>query len=697
MATLQRIRNAGPVIVIVIGIALVAFLLGDVNQLFSSKGDQNVAEINGKPVSLPEYQARYKNYEEGFKLLTGNSTVNEESQKYIKSQVWEKIIKDYALNNTYEDLGIMVSDLELAKIVSGENIQNGIDPLTGQVFSDPNTGQFNTQAAVNFFTNAGQSPETQQIAIFLEEEMKLNRQYTKYSQMVMKGMNVTNFEAKQLFKERSEFVDFNYTVKKYTEISDTSITVNDKELKVYYNEHKEEYKQEESRDIAYVVFDIIPSESDKEAAKRELDFYKSEFASLDVKNEKEIIDWVNANSQIPFSHPHLTLEQLGDTALFNANTDVVFGPFYENGFYVMKRLIEKDLYPDSVEARHILISPDGQVIKDITRAKQIADSLKTLLKNGADFAELAKNNSVDQNSAVKGGDLGIFAEGQMVPDFSDACFKGKTGDIVIVETQYGIHLIEITKQSAQKQSKVRVASVYSQVRPGNNTISEYYSKSRNFSSNAENNIEKFDKLIEQNKLTKRIATSITPETEVIAGIENPGMIINWTYSDDVEKGSVSQPYQDGDMFIVAIITEIREKGIAEYDQIKEEIKKTVVKNKKAEILAKQMKSISNLEKEAKNISFSSSRINQEGFEPVIIATATLIEKDNISEPLIGENGVYVIKVTSKTGIDNFENVDFTNDKMNAERNMMFRMSREIFEALKEVSEVSDNRFKFFGN
>jgi peptidyl-prolyl cis-trans isomerase D len=696
MATLQRIRNAGPVIVIVIGIALVAFLLGDVNQLFSSSGNQNVAEINGQSVSLPEYQARYKNYEEGFKLLTGDQTVNDENQNYIKSQVWEKIIKDYALNNTYDELGIMVSDLELAKIVSGENIQNGLDPLTRQVFSDPNTGQFNIQAAVNFFTNAGQSPETQQIAIFLEEEMRLNRQYTKYSQLILKGINVTTFEAKSLYRERTEFVDFNYTVKKYTEIPDSSITVNEKEMKAWYDAHKDEYKQEESRDLAYVVFDIISSEDDKDVAKRELEYYKTEFASLDIKNEKEIAAWVNANSQVPYFYAHLSLEQLGDTALYNSSTNEVFGPVYKDGFYVMKRLISRGSFPDTVEARHILIRPDGQIIKDLDRAKQIADSLKTLLKNGADFAELAKTNSAD-GSAQNGGDLGKFVEGQMVQEFSDACFNGKPGDIVVVESQFGVHIINITWQSKERKTKVRVAEVYTQVRPGNNTISEYYSKSRDFSLKADNNIEKFDKLTEEQKLTKRIATSITPETEVIAGIQNPGTVINWSYGEEIEKGSVSQPFQDGDMFIVAIVTEIREKGIAQYDQIKEEIKKTLIKNKKGELLAKQMKSITDPGTEAKNISFSSSRINMEGFEPIVIATATLLEKDKLSEPLIGENGVYVIKVTSKTAAGDLSTVDLTNDKLNAERGLMFRMSREVFEALKEVSEVTDNRFKFFGN
>jgi peptidyl-prolyl cis-trans isomerase D len=166
MATLQKIRNRGPLIAIVIGIALLAFLLGDVNQLFSGQGDMNVAVIGGTEVSIQEYQSRYTNYEEGLKLITGETQVRQETQDYIKSQVWDKLIKTYSLSNSFEDLGIDVSDMELAKIISGENIQNGIDPLTRQVFTDPQTGQFNPQYAVNFFTQANQTPEGMQVCSF---------------------------------------------------------------------------------------------------------------------------------------------------------------------------------------------------------------------------------------------------------------------------------------------------------------------------------------------------------------------------------------------------------------------------------------------------------------------------------------------------------------------------------------------------
>jgi len=697
MATLQKIREKGPLIAIVIGIALLAFLLGDVNKIFSPGNNQDIAEINGTKVSLQEYQARYTNYEQGFKLLTGESSISTENAKYVKSQVWNKIVKNYALSDTYEELGIDVSGMELAKIISGENIQTGLDPLTKQVFSDK-TGQFNSQAAVNFFTNASETENGAQVAAFLEAEMKDNRKFTKYVSLIQKGINTTTFEAKSAYKERTKLVDFNYAVKKYSEVADSTINVSDVDLDAYYSKHQNEYEQKESRDIAYVTYNIVPSEEDKQATKKELEYYKNEFKELDVNNIDEVVNYVNANSTKDFSFSHLSFDELKDSTLFFASSDTVFGPIYENGAYVMKRVFNRVTMADSVEVRHILIQPDGQVIKDMDRAKEVADSLLSLIKGGSDFAEIAKNNSIYKVTADKGGDLGMLNEtallNQLGNEFSDVCFASKKGELKIIETKYGIHIAEIMNFSKEEKEKVRLAIISQEVRPGNTTVNDYFTQARDFSAEVGNNIEKFDETVAKNGLTKRIANNIEPSTEVIAGIENPGSIINWLYKDDTEKASVSSAFQDGDMFIVAIVTEVREEGTAPLELVKEKVTAQVVKMKKGEQFSKEMASVTDLPKVAKNMSFSSSRLNNDGVEYSVISTAVNSEKDKVSKPIIGENGVYVLKVTSVTGGEITDDIDVTNDKNNAQRMNDFRITREMFEAVKEAADVEDNRHKF---
>ncbi len=695
MATLQKIRNTGPVIVIVIGIALIAFLLGDVNRLFN-RSDTDIAEINGTEVSIQEYQARYKNYEEGLKLLTGASSLDEQNQKYVKERVWDKIVKNYALSDIYEALGLGVSDLELAKIISGENIQTGLDPLTRQIFTDPNTRQFNAESAVNFFSNANQSEQALQIAKFLENEMRDNRKYTKYTSLLLKGLNVTNLEAKKMYNERVNMVDFDYTSKKYNTLADSTISVSEKEQKEYYKNHKNDYEQEKSRDIAYATIAVIPSEEDMLNAKRISADIKKDFMEIAVDSAfLSIIDFVNANSEVNFSEAHITLDEVKDSALFYASPDTVFGPTLVNGAYVLQRVFDRVRVPDTVGARHILIQPNGQDIKDMDRAEEIADSLRTLLKNGADFALLANEFSADKTSAQKGGDLDKFVEGRMVRPFNDACFTGKTGDLLIVKSQYGVHLIEITYQSKPLKEKVRLAKIVNKVRPGNNTISKYFADAREISINSNKKADSFDQLLEKQKLLKKIATKITPETEIIAGIDNPSGVIQWLYKNSTKKNSVSEPIQDGDMFIIAKVTEVREKGSAPFEAVQEDVLAKVRKEKKGEMFAKEMQDVTKFDKKGKNISFASSRLNNDGLEYAVIATSTLLDKDQVSKPVIGENGVYVLKVTSKTGVDKVNEKDVERDKLNAERRYKFSLPGQLFEALKDAAEVDDKREKFF--
>ncbi|PID88296.1 MAG: hypothetical protein CSB06_00945 [Bacteroidia bacterium] len=697
MATLQRIRNAGPVVIIVLGIALLAFLLGDINKLFSSGNDDSIAEINGESISLREYQARYTNFENGFKTIFGENSVSGQNQKYIKNEVWNKMTTEYMLDETYKNLGIEVSGSELAKIISGNNMENSIDPLTRQIFTDPQTGKFNSQQAVSFFQNAEQTKEGRDIARFLERELIKNRQYAKYAALIQKGINVTDFEAKKKFLERTAVVDFDYAVKKYAEIPDNTIQVSEKDLNNYYKEHKKEYKQKASRDISYVVFKITPSEEDIKQAEKEVMFEKSDFAAVNVDTSQLNMEiWLRNNSQAPFDPKHLSREELNDSLLFNASTNEVFGPFYENEHFVLKRVIDRAVLPDTVEAEHILIQPNKD-IPDLARAEEIADSLKSLIENGADFAALAEEYSADKSSASQGGKLDKFTEGTMVTAFNDACFKGKPGDITVVKSPFGVHVIRIISQSTPKVMKVRVAVAKIPVSPGNETISKYYAQARDFSAQSKNNTEKFNELIEKNGYTKRLAREIAPENENIPGIENPSPVINWLYKDETKKEDVSMPFQDGNIFIVANVTEIREKGIATLEQIKEQIENLVIKKKKGEILEKEISTVTDLNKSAQNISFSSFTIKDEGVEPQVIAVATKLPKNEISKPIVGENGVYKIKVTSKTSIspNDDKNIDFSGDKRNAENRLLFKISRGLQEALEQSVGVVDNRHKFF--
>ncbi len=710
MATLENIRKRGALIAVVIGFALFAFILGDLvnsgGNLFS--GDQKeMAVIDGESVSIDEFQLIYKQWEEVYKIQTRKTSIDQETQKQLQEQVWEEILRKYIFSSRYENSGIDVSSLELAEMVRGQNID--ADPSIRQLFTDQQTGQYNSAAAIQFFSNIDQTPEYKVFGLYLENQMRENKKYAKYASLISKGINVTSFDAGALYKERVQLVDFKYIGKKYNTIVDSTIVVSDKEISDYYNEHKDEYEQEHTRDIAYVSFKIVPSQKDFDDAKAELEDYKADFSAINIDSTtSDIINYVIANSQTTFINKHLTQEEVKDSSFFFAELGTVKGPILENGFYKIKRLIGRQEMPDSVEARHILIQPDGQKILDMAAATIIADSIKGLLENGDDFATLAIQHSADKGSATKGGDLGKFVEGSMVQAFNDACFNGKTNDLVIVESQYGIHIIEITWQSEYK-TKVLIAILDKEVLPQKETMAAFFTKARNFSAASKNSIEGFDAEIEKAKLTKRVALDLTPSTEVIAGVENARQIITWAFKSETEQENVSEAFQSGNNFVVAIVSQIKEEGIAPLDQIRDAIIAKVRLEKKGTILSKELKAaiasnknfkdaatkIKALNSIAKNINFSASRINNLGSEPAILGTAFSLAKDQISEPIIGLAGVYVIKVTSFTGVDDLSNVDLTNDKTNAQNRLQFRSNREIYNSVKNSVEVEDLRHKFF--
>ncbi len=726
MATLEKIRKKGKLLAIVIGFALAAFILGD---LFSNKtggGSANsIAEIDGNSISVIDFQSRMNAHIAFTKFATSRSSIDDRITKAIRQEVWEMIVKENILDVEYEEIGLDVSDKEISGLVLEEGGYRNQLLRSIPIFINPQTREFSPQMVNEFFnTYMEQSPEAKQFGLYLESMIRKDRRYSKYISLISKGINVTTAEAGMLYKERVEVVDFDYVVKKYATTPDSTITIVDKDLREYYDKHKKEYKQKYTRDIAYVNFEIIPSSTDSNSILSEINDYKKEFSEFKIDTSiQEIENFVKANSESSFNGLHLKKGDLGseelDSIFFKGELGHVHGPYLDNGFYKLARVIEKIQLPDTVEARHILIYPDKQKIISLERAKEVADSILALIQGGADFAELAEKHSADSNTAKKGGKLDKFTEEgmQSIKKFSDACFYGKTGELKIVESQFGYHITEITYQS-EKFDKIKLAVLDKKVLPGKETIGKIYYESSQFAA-LNNTLAKFEAGIENNpKLDKRIVTEISPEMEVIAGVDEPNQIISWTFKDEVEKGNISSKvFRSADNFIIAAVTEVREEGIAPLEQKIDEITIKVRKEKKGELFKKEFDAVStnDLPKiaesvngeigDAKRISFSSSIIPGVGNANIAITVAVNSEKDEISKAIVGDNGVYVLKITSKTGVTEITDEISKNDKVQAENKLKQRVNfvnpytgqqiSEVYEVLKKSANIEDNRFKFF--
>lgn len=705
MATLQSIRDrAGVLVAVIIGLALLAFVLGDFfgqgsGPAFRTKKIYEIAEINGKSISYQLFEERVENRTEIYKL-TGQTTMDEEMVESIREQTWQQLIREYVLNEELEELGVTVSSDEMFDLVQGAEPH----PFIQQLFTDPQTGQLNRAGLMQFLKTLDNDPAQRAYWLFLENEILQDREFTKYNNLIRQGLYVTGLEAEEEGVASNKKVNFGYIVKRLTSIPDSSVTFTETELQKYYRNNQQDYKQTASRNIEYVAFDVVPSAADIKAAENWINSIVDEFRKAD-----NVEQFVNLSSDTPFNNTNLTLDEVPEMIhefVATASVGDVYGPYFENETYKISKLVEINTLPDSVHARHILITPNQNLPYE--EAKQKADSLKNLIEKGTDFGLLAMLNSDDQGSAQLNGDLGWFREGLMIQPFNDACFEGKPGDITVAETQYGFHIIEILEQGPSV-TKYKIGTIERKIEPSTTTYQDVYAEASRFAGSSYS-YEEFNQSIIEEQLEKRIANNIKRDDKVIPGLESPRPLIRAIFETD--PGAIVLDFNEqaifelGDKFIVAYVTQVKEEGIAPFSQVRADVELNVRKEKKAEMIAQEFRSnlsgVESLEElastmnldisEANDITFNSFSIPGAGIEPAVIATAVNLPPNTVSEPIKGTNGVYVLEVNE---IEEPESNNLESMRLRLASSFRVRANYEAFEALKKAANIVDSRSKFY--
>ncbi len=704
MATLQNIRNrAGLLVAIIIGLALVAFILGDMLKTGSTlmrPSQLEVAEINGESVQYPDFQKKIEELSEVYKMNTGTSQLDESSWQQIREQVWQTILRELVMTDVYNEVGVDVSADELFDLIQGANPHR----IVQQIFRNPNTGVFDKDFALSFLkslqTNA--TPAQKAYWLYIENQIKSERIQEKYSNLLGKGMYVTKAEATKSLADKNKSVSFQYIPLNYSTISDSAVSVSDKDLKAYYSAHQDEYKQEKTRRIEYITYEVKASEADDADAKKWVGDLKADFA-----NAQDNAQFVNVNSDTRFEgifmKPSQLTTDLADFA-FNGTEGEIYGPYKEFESYKLAKIDAFKMLPDSVMASHILITPDGFASPE--KAKQFADSLQNLIEKGADFAALARQYSKDPGSAAKGGDLGWFGRNMMVKQFEEAAFNGDLNKVTQAYTQFGIHLVKPTKKG--KESKhVRLAIVERKVTPSTQTYQNFYTQASKFASENQD-YEAFKKAIAEQQLNKKIA-SIGEQDQTVNGLEASRSLVRAAYQAEVGDILVnnegSSIFEFGNNFVIAALVNATDAGVAPFEEVKPRVELAVRKNKKADLLlakAKEAISSGSMDaiamklgssvKEASNINFNSYSIPELGMEPAVIGTACSIAQDKISAPVQGNAGVFVVKVTS---ISQGTDADVKAEQNRLAQGMNYRVNYQSFEAHKKVAEIEDKRAKFY--
>ena len=691
MAVIGKIREKSSLVLIIVGVAMLAFLLptDGIRNLFGG-ADNTIGEIGDIKISGQEFDQKLETAISLWEAQNKTSATNEVRDSY-KEQVWNDLIREVVLESQFKELGIAVSPEELFDMVQGSDPH----PQVKQAFTDPNTGIFNPSQVLQFLKSLETMPaENKNQWLQFEDGIEKERIATKYNNLLTKGMYATTSMQKRTYVDQTENRTIKFVAKRYVSINDSTITVTAEELQAYYNEHKNEYQQEASREIEYVKFEVTPSVADIAEAKKWIEETAGEF-----KTAEDDSSFVTYNSEVPLDETFFNQAEMPlslDSTFFFSEVGTISAPYEENGAFLVSKLAKVKMVPDSVKARHILLKTTNQPTDTLLEAK--LDSIKTLIKKGADFAKIAKEVSEDVGSAIEGGDLGWFKEGTMVKPFNDACFDGKVGDLVIVQSQFGFHLIEILKQ-ADKVRKVQLATIVRKNIPSNETFDAAFAKASTFYSN-NNTDEAFKKATEGDKFVKFVAPEVKVGDAAIPGMTNVRELVRWAFN--AEKGDVCEPKQFENTFVIAHLSEVREEGIAPMEQVEIQVELGAKKKKKAEMFIKEMSGIKNLEElatkiggtveSAPNVNFAAYAIPGMGQELRVNGMASTLQKGQMSIPIEGQTGVFVIQIESVTPAP--PTTDYAGIKMQLEQNYQGNTS-QLLEALKDKFGVVDKRYKFY--
>ena len=707
MATLQTIRKRGGLFVsIVIGLALLSFIVGDAlssgASIFNGKKNR-VGEIAGESISIIDFQNLVGNNEEIIKMMNNVSALNEEQQTMLRNNTWQQLVMEKLMETEYEELGLNVSGDELYDILLGDNMS----PLIRQFAVDPNTGNVDMERAkliIKQFIDAPANTPQKAFWLNMEKESADNRKMLKYNVLLSKSLFTTDEQAAESATENATKSDISYIVKSYSAINDSTISVSASEIRDYYNKNQKRFQQEESRKIAYVNFDIEPSGDDYLETEKSVSDMLREF-----EETGDPIDFVNLSSDRKADYSYYKKEEINNDSLADFlvnNRSAVYGPYLENNAYKISRIASTRMLPDSVRARHILIAP---VNNDYRQAKTIADSLAELLRKGADFEQLARENSTDQNSAINGGDLGWFSQNAMIQPFSDSVFFANKKDIKVVLTQYGAHVVQVTDHSKPVE-KFQIATIEKEVVPSTKTTNKIYNDARNFAMNLATP-DDFNKKVEETGVTKRLAT-VDKNENTIAGMDNAREMIRRVYMTE-NPGIVSTTdgsiiFENGNKYTIAVLTDIEKEGIARYNSVAANIKRILIQKKKAEQLKEELtaaqsgsesllsvaQKVGAEVKEANEISFTSFQIPGAGIEPKVIAASSVIEQGKMSAPIEGNQGVYVIMVNNRTTEEvTPEMIAQTKDGMH--QSNMYRTNYQALQTILKNGNVVDERYKFY--
>ena len=706
MQIIQNIREKGTAIVIgVIALSLIGFILMDAN-LGSSRnnasGLNTIGKINGESIDSKEFTDKVKQIEDQYGGRVSGAQTN-----MIRQNAWDQLVAEKVLIAEFEKLGLIFSPKELSSIMFSNDAPQSLK----QAFTDKTTGEYDIAKVQQWWQTAKKYKGEQRDAVESQvvEPIKLQSLYTKYSSLVAaSGYYPTWMKDKEAVDNKA-FSTISYVAVPYSVISDSLVKVTDKEVSDYVAKHKAMYTQEGGRQIGYIGFSVNPTAADTLKTFENTVALKSDF--LSDTNAKVFVS--RNMSSIDFKDDYTIKSKLNVSAkdsIAALATNSVYGPYLDGKDFVLVKMLGSKQLADSVKCRHILIGTkdpqSGQPTLADSIAKKRIDSIELAIKGGEDFTKLVLQYSDDQGSKQKGGEYD-FSSSQfstLAKEFAETIFNGVAGDKKVVHTDFGWHYIEVLNQK-NFEPAYKLAYVAKEIIASDETVNSASSKANKLSGEARN-VKAVETYVAKNGLQKIDVPTLVKENDYQLGaLQDARQLIRWAF--EAKKGDVSEPFSIGDQFVVAVVNNIQPEGLPDANTARPLVENIIRNNIKAEQIKTKLTAKPTLESASaaynlqvatagadSSLTFGSQIINGVGQEPKVIgASFNKANQSKVSEPIAGNNGVYVLKVNSigtKPAANPEEVARQANERA---RSLAQQINSGWFESLKKLATIKDERSK----
>lgn len=704
MAILNSIRKRGVFLILIIALALFAFILSDVltSGGGAPKGQNNIATING--IDIPRQK-----FMEEVEIAQRNMGANPNTSVAV-NRVWDKELQRILIEEQAKKAGISV---EKSQLDDGLKTTLAGNPTFLNDAGEVDEGRIQEYIA----SIKSSSPQMYQQWIQFEQELAQNILQQTYENLIKGGVRNSIQEGKQDYHFQNDKINFSYVMVPYSSIEDEEVSISDREIEQYIAAHPNEFKTEATADLEYVLFSETPSEEDFDEVKSEIAallesqiVFNNETKTNDTipgfRNVEDYEEFVNLHSEVPFQDFYFFENQLpADVAsdLIKLEKGDIYGPYKDENSFYLSRVIDTKKTPDSVESKHILVRYEGTMgaDEDVTRTKEnaekLVDSLVSVLKNSpSKFADLAQEFSEDP-SKDKGGDLGVSTMGRMVKPFEDFIFNNPEGTIGKVETDFGFHVVEVVEQTDKKKA-IKMATIVKPIEASDKTLNDLFSKASKF----EVAVAKTDfaERAEEENLEPRPVNRIKAMDPSIPGVDNNRSIVNWAFEKNTKVGDIKR-FSTSDGYVVARLTRKNKEGLLTASDAESRVKPILIKEKKAKMIREKLsgKSMEEIAKEQETNIRTVSRVSMSepkisgNEEERVVGYAFGTKSGETSDLIDGNQGVYMIKAGGLTPAPSLDNYSHQAHQMG--QKSTGQVFNKVFEAIKKKAKIKDHRANFY--